>query len=308
VDHVQRGGNTQAHEYALELLVETITDLRSKDRPAYGATLKHELKRRTFDQFDESALGFLKFGDFLRDAEARNLITLTRAPGRDVEAKPFAQIATERQTHHAVGFERAVIRQDLWTAFIDWKEGMVRLYDKVLDETVIFPAQETPLDSPVVVERRRTWTAEPNRFVSIQNISRDEQLAWMRDFTARVQNPVAKRLMDEAIGGPHPHSDFARVVKAVPQLSAQWHQARLSHVSETITDWMNRNGLKLEILAARPATPEAVVRTIVSASEESRLERLRRVLHRAIDLMSETELASLQIPVGHLLNEELGRD
>lgn len=304
---MQHGGNTQAHEYALRLLVETITELRSNGRPAYGATLKHELKRRTFDQFDESALGFLRFGDFLRDAEARKLITLTRSPGRDVEAKAFSQALAERPTPET-GYERAVIRQDLWTAFIDWKEGLVRLYDKVLDQAVMFPAQETPLDSPIVVEQRRTWTAEPNRFVRIQNISRDEQLAWMADFTAHVQNPVAKQLMEGAIKGPHPHSEFARVVKAVPQLSGQWHQARLSHVSQTVSDWMKKNGLSLQILTARPATSEAVVRSLVSASEESRVDRLRKVLHRAIDLMSEAELANLQIPVGHVLNEEIARD
>jgi Uncharacterised protein family (UPF0158) len=307
---VQQTGNTQAQEYALRLLVETITDLRSKGRPAYGATLKHELKRRTFDQFDESALGFFRFGDFLRDAEARKLITLSRSPGGDVEAQPLVNLAQERRSADTVAPERAVIRQDIWTCFIDWKDGMVRLYDKVLDQAILFPAQETPLDSPIVVEQRRAWAAEANRFVQIPNISRDEQLAWLRDFTGHVQNPVAKRLMEDALSTAHPHGDFARIVKAIPQLNSQWHHARVSQVSRVITDWMERNGLKFAILvpSVRPSTPDAIVRNLAAASGEPRLSRLRRVLHKAIDLMSEAELASLQIPVGHVLDDDIVSD
>lgn len=302
---MQQTENTKAREYALNLLIQTIADLRSQGRRAYGATLKQELKRRTLGQFDETALGFLRFGDFLRDAEGRKLVSISRSPGGDVEAQLAVSTELDRRPIESIDQQRSVVRKDLWSSFIDWREGMVRLYDKVLDQTAMFPAQESPLDSPIVVEQRRAWASSPDRFVEIEHISMDEQLAWMRDFISHVQNPVAKRLLEEAAAGAHPHVDFARMVKAIPQLGSQWHQTRLSRVSRVIGDWTERNRLQIDILvpSVKAATTEATVRALAASPDEPRLQRLRRLLHRAIDRMSEAELATIQIPIG-LLDED----
>src|SRR5438270_5846458 len=79
-----------ALEAALKELDEIVRERFRARRPTVAATLKAELQRRFNGRFDERAIGFAGFRDFLKEAEARHVVTLRRAAGGDVEAVPYA--------------------------------------------------------------------------------------------------------------------------------------------------------------------------------------------------------------------------
>src|SRR5258707_360156 len=73
---------------AFQLLANVVRDLYASGRSRLGATLKVELKRRTYSNFSENQLGFAKFGDFLRAAANLGVVHLTWTPGGDLEVWP----------------------------------------------------------------------------------------------------------------------------------------------------------------------------------------------------------------------------
>jgi len=57
---------------AFQLLASIVRDFYSNNRPCLGATLKPALRSR--GNFNEQILGFRKFSDFLRSAEAAGYV------------------------------------------------------------------------------------------------------------------------------------------------------------------------------------------------------------------------------------------
>ena len=117
---------------AFQLLASTVNDFHLRARPCLGATLKPKLYSRGFD---EKSIGFRKFGDFLRAAEAAGYVKLGKTSGGDIEIlptsatsgpvqavpppvlAPFAPDTTIVPASLVSSNVPLRVRQDLWMAF-----------------------------------------------------------------------------------------------------------------------------------------------------------------------------------------------
>lgn len=77
---VARDGLEGERGVAFALLKALVAENYAANRRSYGASLKSELGRRTFDGFDERRLQFGSFGRFLKAGEAAGVISLHAPP------------------------------------------------------------------------------------------------------------------------------------------------------------------------------------------------------------------------------------
>jgi hypothetical protein len=261
---------------AFELLQQTVQELLSNGRRRVGAFLKSELVRRTGGAFSEGRLGFAKFSDFLRAAEAANFVALTKS-GPDLEAwPPGAQPSTVSQLppiseSTVVQRSRINIRPDFWLAFVDFSPGFLRIYDKVYDRAHKIPAAMYPGESEEVTELRRRFQVRDQSLLLLEPIPQTAVLDWMRTFTDRQIGLVAEQ-MRVAVNSGHPLQAFTQLVRSQPEVYREWHHQRVEKVAEYIRSYFGRNGLKPQVtipydpvVAGPPTSPSASIKDVTAA-------------------------------------------
>ncbi len=283
---------------AHEALKDVVASYSLEGRSTVAASLKSALKRRFSDRFDERSIGFLSFRDFLKDAEARGIVQLQRAPGGDLEAMlPGAPPQRSRGTaevHSSTSFVRA----DIWRAFVDWNPGWTRLYDAEADRAVMFPETTTPFDPPEWSVQRDAAQRQPERFREIEPISMDTQLEWMRAFAREVRDQTSRELLQSALQSSRPFGAFVRQVNIFPETRLQWHRFRLDNVLAVVAAWVQRNNLTIQFQENRPRETAPSGKTTADVSEAAVRARLRAI----IDRMPLSDLLRLEIPVGYILD------
>ena len=233
---------------AYQILASAARDLRAGGRRPLGATLKPKLYWRGIAEFQ---LGFLKFGDFLRAAEAAGFVSLSRSEGGDIEVWP-TEAAQQPGAETAVPVTPAVVgrapytprsgwpessyrsvpirvRQDLWNAFNSFSDKWV--YDVAQDKAYKVPSGQTDL-----------FTPPGARLIAIPP-ARERMTDWMKSF-AGTQDSDTKASLRAALEGEAAQYSFKNIVMTNPRLNKSWRNYHIQQVVAAIDAWATANGIR----------------------------------------------------------------
>lgn len=307
-------------EGSLELLVQVVGSRYAARQRSLGAALKPLLVSESFGRFSETALGFPRFGDFLREAQRRELISLYRdSSSPDLEITPFDQPALlgSTVTPGPIATSEAVpsprlsagprttasptggrIRRDLWRCFMDWRYGYLRVYDRSADAATLLPVDPPPLEPPEFAELRERLDKDAEGLVAIEPVEMADQLRWMQQFASTRTEPNEKAILAFALSHDRPLQEFARASRSDPQLERAWLAERTARVAEAIGRWAEEHSVEVDMWSRtepqRSRPPRSVTRPADSAAGE---QHLRALVHRAVDRMPASDLMRLSIPV-----------
>ncbi len=284
----------------MELLADAVRSLAEEGRRPYASSLKPELQRRSRGLFDEHAMGFRSFVDFLRAAERDGVVKLASPTGH-VEAWPPDFEPPVDQTNESSARTKAdtvpgtSIRPDLWKAFMDWDSTVQRVYDTREDRALMVDPTAGPSVSPQLQE----WSSDPARFIRIEPIDRATQLSWMQDFVLKLDDELAQRELLVALADKErPAAAFTAVLRRAPSILMEWNRARLVQLAKTIEEWSNANGLELGYWRKRTAVAR---RQRHVAWSDDQVANLREILHGAIASMPLSDLLRLPIPIEYVV-------
>lgn len=293
---------------AFVLLRDVLRDLRSRGRRTLIQGVKPNMQRTSLGGFDERRLGFATFTEFVEAARDADVVTLQKTP-EGVELRLPAEIEVQERNPPRVPASRvgSRVRGDLWAAFVDWRPGLRRVFDKSSLSARVLPAEESPNETEDVRQLRMDLLAESGRFLEIEPIAFAEQQQWMETFVAANGSDPLAAALEAALTTDRPFQAFSRIVRTDPRLASAWNNHRTSQVAERVAAWLNQHGLAVNVWEPRP-TGEATQRHTAAASGASPVpvsaDDLRRALHRAIDRMPRTELLRLAVPLEYLISPD----
>lgn len=295
-------------QHVFRLLQEVVSDLSGTGRLTYAAAVKPQLQHRTSASFSESRLGFRSFRDFLLEAQRQGFVDLREAPGGDLEilvagVSRDSTVATGRRPVPSGRRRHDRVRSDFWRAFVDWGDGLKRLYDRSTGRVVMFAGEAPPpeLELPDAREARAAWSNSPERFVEIKPVPFIDQLAWMREFADSLDDAAMKTALQRALESERPARAFAQIVRGVPQLADAWFTQLFRKVADTIQSWGEQNSLEVEFLEPVPRRslgPPRIAGPAVGPVSEA---KVRERLHAAIERMPLADLLRISLPVEYLI-------
>jgi hypothetical protein len=267
---------------AFEVLKAEVANLNQGGRVPTAAGLKSSLQRKN-SSFDERALGYKRFIEFLEDAEAKGYVSVLRDPLNHPRIYPAGEATAKAKAaiseSDAVAMGTLRLRSDVWRSVIDWEQNY------------------TP------------WEKQPNRFVQMTQISQEQQIGWMKEF-AEAQLDNAREELVAALAPGAPRGKF-RLTLAKNSLDAAWSRSLQAHAARFVQDWAAANSVSIKhLFDQRSPDPEPAMASAsttetsepaITGTDAGQTTRLRAELHRVIDRMSLEELASLRIPAGYLI-------
>lgn len=274
---------------AFRMLRRLIEDRVSDGKSTRSASLKPTLRELGFNQ---EALGFKSFRQFLHDAESQGHVRLVRAPiGPDVDVLPREVVVPSASR------PSTQVRSDVWGAFVQWNSELLRFYDRQADRVVTTSSSEDSGDF------QRAWEREPGRFVPIRPVSPEITMTWMRDFAEALPEGTIKTELQSTLGGSRPFRDFKDAVERLG-LAGRWREVRHGHTRREIDGWVEANALGIDLSRWPPPRsadshpPLRRMATSPSASTTTR-EQILRAIHR----MSTAELLRVPIPAEYLIRD-----
>lgn len=275
---------------AFDRLAATVAALVERKRATRSAGVKPALG----PDFDHVALGYATFREFLKAAEREGCVRLIARPGMpDVDVVlPDAVVASTPDQQR--------IRPDLWKAFVDWRAGLIRVYDQVLDHAFTLPAVASPGEDrrwPVVRELLRT---EPSRFQRIASIEPATVQMWMKDFAQAHEKEDVRAVLLAATQQVRPIAAFTSTARAFGCLP-DWNAWRQRKTAQVIDDWAKKHELSLGEETGDHAVPEPLEReapSLADASDYGSVVSSRRAsIKAAVDRMSSDDLDKLWLPI-----------
>ena len=218
---------------AFQLLASTANDFHLRARPCLGATLKPKLYSHGFD---EKSIGFRKFGDFLRAAEAAGYVKLGKTSGGDIAIfptsatpapaqvvpppvlAPFAPDTTIIPASLVSSNVPLRVRQDLWNAFNSFSDKWV--YD---------PERDLAMKEDI-----GSWSAPQRTLIAIPT-GRDRVTEWMRAF-ANTQDPNTKAILLAALDNGAEMYKFNNLTHSMG-LQRAWRRFHILQVLTAIQTW-----------------------------------------------------------------------
>jgi hypothetical protein len=228
---------------AFQLLASTVREFHINGRACLGATLKPRLYQQ---HFDERLLGFRKFGDFLRAAEAAGYVRLSATPGGDIAISPgsglrnpeilapfpgdtaptIATAITPSITSSSAAPIR--VRQDLWNAFNSFSDKW--FYDASTDTAFRDSHGTGGWDGQPTLARPNTIPIPSGR----------ERVAeWMRSF-ATMQDLEAKAQLSNALDRNAGLYEFNNLTRSQGLLRL-WSRFHIQNVLAAIEAWAASN-------------------------------------------------------------------
>lgn len=282
-----------AREDAFRDLAALVRLWRAEGKRTTLAGLKPAM-RGVRPEFDESALGFGKFHEFVAAGQDAGFVKLYDPPtGHRLVLLPDEDVAEVRDVPVQKSDER--LRPAVWSVFVEWHDDWVRQWDR--DEC-------RPLWYPIADDGRPAWETDTDRFVSIEPISREVQMGWMREWSEAVPEPGRSELL-ASIGDDAPPGDFRAVLGRLG-LVGSWRDDLRNRTRAHALDWANANNVNPATLVEsrrtptgpRPAAPvtntSADPKVSVASSYE---EQVRDRVRDAVDRMTLDELLELRLPV-----------
>lgn len=274
---------------AFEELNAVVTDLVARGRQPLLQGVKPALQVRTNRAFDERALGFATFLDFVRAAEQAGFVSTQPVPGgRRIDPRsPTATTPTPKPQ----------IRRDLWAAFTDWsgRRGYAWDVDREFVETPRDDESETPIGG-----------RSGSRLVPIMPISEATNLSWAREFIEKQPADPFAQVVRTVLEAPDAtFVRFALVARADSEFVGAWRAFRVGRIADAIRTWAARHALDVDPYSPVESTPSLVdIRPVETelphGSSRESTDHLRTAIKRAIDKMSPAELRELRLPVGSL--------
>jgi hypothetical protein len=310
VNAIAVGGEVRVNDPALTL-AETLDLLRSsvrrilaRGRRTTAAAVSLEMRRESGQTFTPAAAGFESFRDLLRFAEQLGAVELVASTARgDIDvllAENPPKPESARPAQHGT------VRRDLWQAFVDWSTQWIRAYDVQTNQVVkASTAVRDEASSPAVSD----WDGDPVRYRRIPQVTREDQLLWMRGFVDQLASDAEREMLSLALSTERPSSSFAVALRATPKVQREWHQVLSEHVIAKITEWTTEEGLDIDIFQ-RPTPPKPHIARVrdgtsttsrLSGSEGSSSDALRKQVLDAVARMPLAELLRLPIPAEYLL-------
>lgn len=289
------------------------------------------MKRLTYDGFDPEELGYKRFRDFLHAAEAAGHVALRwDRPGDVVVAMAGAESPSKEAT-------RVRIRRDLWQAALDWKQGVDHYLDLNIDRALALPREPVRLEPERLRQLRLRVADQDPQVVKVARISIGQQLDWMKTHVESVPEGPLRSLLVQALASDKPAKVFAAVLRDQPAAQDRWFARLSANVLAHLQQWKQSEPRLADLQIEAPNSPVQAEAGKVLADKSGdslaaliedfqrgprahnmrladRLfvrdrmvlnseERLRAILHQAIDQMPEAELRALRIPAGYLLGD-----
>ena len=284
---------------AFQLLASTVNDFCLRARPCLGATLKPKLHSHGLD---EKSIGFRKFGDFLRAAEAAGYVKLGKTSGGDIAIfptsatpapaqvvpppvlAPFAPDTTIIPASLVSSNVPLRVRQDLWNAFNSFSDKWV--YD---------PERDLAMKEDI-----GSWSAPQRTLIAIPT-GRDRVTEWMRAF-ANTQDPNTKAILLAALDNGAEMYKFNNLTHSMG-LQRAWRRFHILQVLTAIQTWAAAQLLHPRSVVTPFQTPTADLTTPATiplpvalppaASPSAASSQLNTRLESLIDTII-TELISLR--------------
>jgi hypothetical protein len=226
---------------AFQLLASTVREFHINGRACLGATLKPRLYQQ---QFDEKSLGFKKFGDFLRAAQAGGYVKLTNTIGGDIAISPGSSSWNlETSPPPAAGSVAPTtappittssatpirVRQDLWNAF-----------NSLADNWVYDPATDSAFRGSNLAPPRPNTIPIPS--------GREHVTEWMRAFANEQDADVKVQLSDliDRNAGLYQFNSLTRS----KGLLRTWSHFHVQNVLTAIEAWAASNNLQPKNVAS----------------------------------------------------------
>ncbi|MFF9780325.1 hypothetical protein ACF1HJ_42670 [Streptomyces sp. NPDC013978] len=309
-------------ESAFATLVDVVREWRSAGRVTTSAGVKPAFVQATHGK-SELDYGFGTWREFVEAAaDAGHVRTERLATNHTGILLPDENLAvtTAKLEQRSVKREdtgtrstRVRLKPDVWAAFVEWHDGHQRLWDTHASRAFVYPVDDH--DEPA-------WVSQPDRFRAIEAVAPEAQKEWMRAWAAR-QEPTDRDSLLAALAPDAPLRSFRHVLDS-RGLALEWRAELQRKVGAHVRAWADEHAVAWHDLVTtapleRPSAPSSPpahrsanknVRPFLTAEgREARapggsdLERLREIVHRAVDRMSYAELAEIPIRAEHLLGD-----
>ncbi|MEW1832914.1 hypothetical protein [Streptomyces sp. NPDC088196] len=316
-------GLSELRESAFATLARVVRDWRSAGRvttsagvkPAFVEAMNGKTERDfefgTWREFIEAAAD----AEYVRTERLTTNHTAILLPDENpVVATAELERRTTQRSNSEASPSRIRFRPDVWAAFVEWHDGHRRLWDVQTSRAFVYPVDEN--GSPA-------WESQSDRFYEIDPVGPESQKEWMREWALK-QQPGDRDALLAALAPDAPLRSFRYELDA-RELAMEWRAELQSRVSIHVREWANQHGIAWPDLivrvkqerppvSANDSSHKAAGRNVRQATSvpENRsgrgargsdLERLREIVHRAVDRMSYAELAEIPIRAEHLLGD-----
>lgn len=281
---------------AFQALALAVAGLRSAGRSTVSAAVKPALIASSGYRFEETALGFASFRDFLRAAQdAQAVVVVPAASGTDVSVLPAGgELPEDAPTPRVLP-----VRADLWQAFVDWSPGWARLWDRDRALALRFPERPDPSEDPGHTESRSLWQADPARFARIEPVEIDTTLAWMAEFADALPVGETRDRLLGTLRGPKPVRAWTDAARK-HALYDQWHERRLRHLRGVVLAWAARNDVALAgVPVGGPSGPPEPSPAGGTPAKARDTDPVRHWLLDLIGRLPADELATIHVSARH---------
>jgi hypothetical protein len=274
-----------------DLVTEVLRQALETRSPELGATLKQRLNmllaQRGAGPFDERALGFKKFQDFLGSQDWLEIKKPTGSGDISVflRTAPPIQVSSTDTQREKPSPSNIAIRSDIWQAFTNPDPKRKRHFHRTNGAVLHFVEGEDSPNSALVNDAR-------DEFIEIQPIDGAMQLRWMRMFLDALPLGGNERsAVDAMLVEPYTSALNVTFTRALGSHAGSWREFRTRRVTDQITAWAAQAGVPIEQL--HPPTSSHVAAVPARQPAMSQRERAMKLL----ELLSDEDIARLVIPV-----------
>ncbi|WP_157654633.1 hypothetical protein [Burkholderia ubonensis] len=276
--------------------------------PELGARLKQQLIAASTAAgqrpFNEKALGFRKFSDYLQRVHG-DILSLQRPDGMgDVlvslkSALPIARGVSAAPSSTPIRLpSQPVIRSEVWQAFANPDVKRKRFFYIPSGQIIHYREGEPPPP--------QLGAASSNEVIEISPISKETQAGWMREFLDQASVPTQeKSVLEPLINEDYSSTVNATFSRALGPRSDAWRKFRTAQVIEIILRWADDHGIDHSLVHVRPAPVRSVIpgevgtaapATNQAASIDANTLSPRERVSKLLDLLSDDDLTRLVIP------------
>jgi hypothetical protein len=275
-----------------QLIHELIDQILLVRSPEFGARLKQRLNevltKRGEDRFNERALGFRKFSDFLESQPLRWTIERSQTGGdisvslRSAPAAKLGPVSTITAPTNAATF-----RNDVWQAFVNPDPKRKRFLSR--NDLTVKHFVVGDLDSPAL----HLINASPQKFAEINPVDGTSQTTWMKEFLGSLPLQLRDRAPIEAmIGVEYTSSINVAFTRALGSHGDAWRRYRTDRIAALIDQWAEKAGLS----PASLRKPADLAQTGDPTSQPPKTPDVRTKIHKLMELVSEDDLERLILP------------
>ncbi|WP_133125614.1 hypothetical protein [Xanthomonas prunicola] len=230
-------------------------------------------------RFDEKAMGYKKFKDFLERSQG-GLASISTAEGGDIivslNPKAVVEPSTPIQQRKSV-----VIRSDVWQAFLNQDASRKRFLNKDSFDVVHFKTDGENFLAP-----------DPSKFLEILPLSKDILKKWMLEFLRDTRIAEDHRLiLDEMLNNAEYSSALnLTFTQALGENAPQWKSFRIERVYQEISQWSAANGIDAAHLLVQQ-------KQWTTDSQAEKISHVREHIFKLLEITSDADLEKIVLPI-----------